>query len=400
MKKIGFISPWYGENITGGAEAALRGLVHHMTDQNVELEILTTCVKDFTSDWNQNFHKKGLTEEYGIPVRRFPVRKRNTALFNEINYKFVYHQRVTEQEEEIFLREMVNSPELYAYIKEHQDEYSAFVYTPYMFGTTYYGALACPEKTVLIPCLHDEGYAYMKHFAEAFSKVRGMLYLSEPERELANRLYDLSRVKQMTIGTGVDVSYSGNGEAFRKKYQIKEPFIVYAGRKDEGKNILTLLRYFEEYKKRRGGDLKLVLLGGGNLEVPKESRKEILDLGFVSKEDKFDACAACEFLCQPSKNESFSIVIMESWIAGRPVLVHNDCAVTKNFAIQARGGLYFKDYYEFEGCVDYFSEHKDVAAEMGQNGRAYVLDHFEWGVIVQKTLAFLEECMQEKEQAS
>jgi glycosyltransferase involved in cell wall biosynthesis len=369
-----------------------------MADRDVELEVLTTCVKDFNSDWSQNFHKKGLTVENGIAVRRFPVRKRDTDLFNEINYKFIYGQTVTEADEENFLREMVNSPELYDYIREMQDEYAAYVYIPYMFGTTYYGILACPEKAVVIPCLHEEGYAYMKHFREVFSKVRGMLYLSEPERELANRLYDLSKVKQMTIGTGVDVNYQGNAEAFRKKYHIDTPFIVYAGRKDEGKNIYTLIRYFTEYKKRKGGNLKLLLLGGGKLDLPKESKDDILDLGFVSKEDKFDACAASEFLCQPSLHESFSIVIMESWIAGRPVLVHNGCAVTRNFAVQAAGGLYFQDYYEFEGCVDYLLENKVMAEKMGQNGRKYVNDHFEWGVIVQKTLDFLEECTQDREQ--
>ena len=106
-----------------------------------------------------------------------------------------------------------------------------------------------------------------------------------------------------------------------------------------------------------------------------------------------DACAACELLCQPSKNESFSLVIIESWVAGRPVIVNGDCAVTKNFAVSSSGGLYFDNYYEFEGCVDYIMENKDIAAVMGENGRKYVLDHFDWRVIVDKTTRFLETCV-------
>ena len=59
MKKIGFITPWYGESIGGGAEAELRGLVHHLVEAGMELEVLTTCVKSFTSDWNENYHPEG-----------------------------------------------------------------------------------------------------------------------------------------------------------------------------------------------------------------------------------------------------------------------------------------------------------------------------------------------------
>ena len=89
MKKIGFVIPWYGETIGGGAEAELRGVVHHLQDAGVELEVLTTCVEKFASDWSVNFHKPGLTEEAGIPVRRFPVRRRDEAAFGFINNKLM-----------------------------------------------------------------------------------------------------------------------------------------------------------------------------------------------------------------------------------------------------------------------------------------------------------------------
>lgn len=394
MKKLAFVIPWYGEKIPGGAESALRGLVHHLHDAGVELEVLSTCVKEFSADWSKDYHKPGLTVEDGISIRRFKVRRRDGDDFDSINYKLINKQTISSLEEDIFLREMVNSPDLYEYIRDHQDEYELFVFTPYLFGTTYNGILACPEKSVMIPCFHDEGYAYMERFREAFGRVRGMIYLSEPEMSLANRLYSLDGTKQEVIGTGIDTGYEGDAEAFRKKYKIRDPFILYAGRKDEGKNIYTLLRYFSEYKKRRSRQgLKLVLIGGGEVGIPREDKADIIDLGFVSRKDKMDACAACELLCQPSKNESFSLVIMESWMAGRPVIVNGDCDVTKNFAVSSGGGLYFDNYYEFEGCVDYIIEHKDIATVMGENGRKYVLDHFDWSVIVDKTMLFLETCV-------
>ena len=85
MKKIGFVTPWYGDQIPGGAEMELRGLTKHLYAAGVDLEILTTCVEKFVSDWSVDFHKPGLTQEGGVPVRRFKVRKRDTQTFDQIN---------------------------------------------------------------------------------------------------------------------------------------------------------------------------------------------------------------------------------------------------------------------------------------------------------------------------
>ena len=119
MKRIGFVTPWYGERIGGGAEAELRGLVHHLKDAGTELEVLTTCVESFQSDWNTDFHEPGLYEEAGIPVRRFRVRKRNTERFDALNLRLMKGEHLTVKAEEEFFREMVNSPDLYGYIRDH-----------------------------------------------------------------------------------------------------------------------------------------------------------------------------------------------------------------------------------------------------------------------------------------
>ena len=144
-----------------------------------------------------------------------------------------------------------------------------------------------------------------------------------------------------------------------------------------------LLKYFSQYHKRHSSDLALILIGGGKIDIPLDILDKVYDLGFIDKQDKYDAYAAAELLCQPSHNESFSLVIMESWLCGRPVLVNNQCAVTKNFVIESNGGLYFNDYFEFEGTVDYILSHKDIAIEMGNNGKKYVKDRC-------KTLFYLE----------
>ena len=402
MKKIGFVIPWYADGIPGGAEMELREVAGHLHSAGVPLEILTTCVKEFGSDWSRNYYKEGLDKTVnGITIRRFKARKRDTAAFDAVNAKLMSRTPVTPEEEDVFLSEMVNSPDLYEYMSAHTEEYSLFVFIPYMFGTTYNGAKLLPHKSVLIPCFHDEAYAYMSRFKELFPQTAGMVFNARPESELAERLYGFSKSGTRTIvmGIGMDTDIVPDPAAFREKFGIKEQFILYAGRKDEGKNVHTLVKYFAEYLRRHEDtDLRLVLIGGGEIALPQELVRSgrIVDLGFVDRQDKYNAQGAAEFLCQPSKNESFSLVIMESWLCGRPVLVHEDCAVTRNFASESNGGLYFGNYFEFEGCTDYIISNKNTAWKMGSNGRDYVRKNFDWDVIVDKYKRFFEEISGEK----
>ena len=132
----------------------------------------------------------------------------------------------------------------------------------------------------------------------------------------------------------------------------------------------------------------MVLIGGGKVEIP--DQENILDLGFVDLQDKYDAYGATEVFCNPSEMESFSIVIMESWLAGRPVMVNGKCAVTRSFVEEAQGGLWFGSYEEFEEGLKKLTEDKKLAERMGSNGRKYVLEHFDWGVITRRYIEYFK----------
>ena len=390
MKKLAFVSPWYGDDIPGGAEMEQRSLAKDLQAAGVEVEVLTTCVQKFDGDWGGDYYLPGTRVEGGITVRRFWTSPRNAKMFGAVNGKLMAGRAITPEEETIFINEMVNSDALVEYIALHKPDYSFFVFIPYMFGTTYFGAAAAGDQAILIPCFHDEAYLYLEIFKRAFSQVRGVLYNAQPEMTLTDRVYDMKNVEELVIGIGMDTDITGDGAHFRKKYGLDAPFLLYAGRKDAGKNVDTLLNYFAEYKRRHPGDLQLVLIGGGKLAIPAEIADDVHDLGFVDKQDKYDACAAAALLCQPSKHESFSLVIMESWLCGRPVLVHKDCEVTRHFAVESGGGLYFESYGTFDGAVSRLLADPALAAAMGAQGRAYVLGSFTRQCVTQKCIDFFE----------
>ena len=83
--KIAFVVPWYGEKIPGGAEMETRGIISHLNSSGDEVEVLTTCVKEFSSNWNTDYYRPGKYIVNGVTVRRFRVRKRNTDDFDLIN---------------------------------------------------------------------------------------------------------------------------------------------------------------------------------------------------------------------------------------------------------------------------------------------------------------------------
>lgn len=388
--KVAFVIPWYGD-IPGGAENECKRTAENLHKNSIKVEILTTCVKEFLSDWNNNFYKEGVYEVNGITVRRFRVRSRDTQLFDRINFKLMHNQKVSPQEEIEYITEMINSDKLYEYISENKLKYDYFLFIPYMFGTTYFGSKICPEKSILIPCLHDESYAYMGIYKEMFEGVNGIIFLSGPEMKLAEKLYDLNEINKVVMGGGIDTDIEFNEKSFKEKYNIEDDFILYAGRRDMGKNVPLLIDYFCKYKDKNDNRLKLVLIGSGEISIPGTHKKDIIDLKFIPKQDKYDAYAASTVLCQPSVNESFSIVMMESWLCGTPVLVHADCEVTKDHCIKINGGLYFRDFDEFEECLNFLIQNPHAAKKMGTNGKQYVLNNYNWDNIVKRYLKIFDE---------
>lgn len=394
MKPIALIIPWYGDDIRGGAETECNTLAHILQASGCEVEVFTTCVKDASCDRGKNTLTEGVCRESGILVHRFPVKKQNKERFQQANHRIYHNRSFTPEDEESYFAEDINSPAMYEYIKANKEKYRCFIFIPYMYGITYHGSESCMEKAIMIPCLHDESYAYMEILKSKMPRFKGLIFHARPESELAQKLYPLQPSTHAVLGEGVDTSWHDRckPERFREKFGIHDKFIVFAGRKDKGKKVDELIEFFSRYKRNEPAvpGLKLVLMGADQLPVPGDMQTEIIDLGFVSTEDKHDAFAAAEFLCNPSWFESFSLILMESWIAKRPALVSEHCAVTASFCQEANAGLYYRNYTEFAACIDYLLTEEETARKMGENGWNYVASNFSYSRIAERYLAFIE----------
>jgi glycosyltransferase involved in cell wall biosynthesis len=109
-------------------------------------------------------------------------------------------------------------------------------------------------------------------------------------------------------------------------------------------------------------------------------------LGYVTDQDKFDVMAAAEALVMPSPFESLSMVALEAWALGRPVLANGRCDVLVGQCQRSNAGLYYQNGLEFEALLETLLDERGLAAEMGQNGRRFYQRHYAWDVVEGKYL--------------
>lgn len=375
--RIAFVSPRFSEGPTlGGAETLLRKLAERLVARGWQVDFLTTCARNHFT-W-ENEIEPGEKVISGITVRYFPVDcGRDLETFIAVQNRISRSVEVTRDEELAWHRNNVNSQSLYDYLRENGTRYDKIVMGPYLFALVYFASQIHPEKTLLVPCLHDECFAYLKTIREMFLGVSGWLFNAEPERDLASRLYGLDPSRAAVVGMGID-GFPSNAEGFRQKHGLKAPYILYSGRREPMKGTPLLLDYLEMFRERTGKDIKLVLTGSGPYDPPARLAPHILDLGFVTEQEKHDAMAGAVAFCHPSVNESFSIVILESWLAGTPVLVHAAGDVMPYHCRKSNGGLWFRNYPEFEEELSLLLEKPGLREAMGASGKRYVETEYAW----------------------
>ncbi len=399
---ITIVSPWYGPDTRGGAETQARSLARALHALSVPVCVWASTGRDSFQPDADTYYPPGSGEVNGLPVWRFrptpPDERGIPRFFRQYPHLLPPLDQFAPHELNL-LGSLLSSDELYAAILAEPPQ-TRFVFIPYPFPTTFWGALLAPERSFVLACLHDEPYARYSTYRYLFGQVRGLLANSHAEAALARRLYSLDDTRLYVPGEGIDLEPRGDGAAFRARYGFANgasaehmPLLLYVGRRDESKNISLLLAYVREYWARRGGPLRLLLVGQGPVSVPDslDARQypdaPLLDLGFLSAEDKHNAYAAADVFVQPSTIESFSIVLMEAWLQRTPALVNGACAVTSDHCQRGGGGLTFADFGTFAAALDLLLARPDLRATLGERGRDYVLATCDWAAVARRTAA-------------
>jgi glycosyltransferase involved in cell wall biosynthesis len=391
-----FVTPWFGPNLPGGAERAVRELVLNLCRREIHPIVLTTCARDFYH-WDSS-HPPGIDFTMGIPVHRFQLDERNPAEFDRVNRWVLDGKPVSAWEESIFLDNVLNSRSLCRMLWKLRRSH-VFVFTPYMFGTTFWGTKVVADRSFLFPCLHDEPYLSLTRYRSMLRSVKGLLFYSQGESDLARRILGRDDCRRI-VGLGVDPSPEPTAESkieFRARHGLGEsPFLYLPGRKQPEKNTGLAVEYFLRFKERSHSGLKLILSGPGVLDtpIPPLYRGEILDLGFLSPEEMNLAIHESLAVCVPSARESFSFTMAESWAARVPVLVNSECAATSIPIEDSGGGFVFSDVESFVTQLSRLCLlDASGRGELGNRGFDYAQERFSWDRVVESFLRHTEEVM-------
>jgi glycosyltransferase involved in cell wall biosynthesis len=350
-----------------------------------DVEVLTSRACEYIERF-ENDYPEGLAVVEGIPVRRFNIDRLRSeaAVFSALDQK-VLQRRSSVAEDREWLREIgPDCGELHDYIRIHAPEFDVIVFYTYLYATTTLTLPMVREKAVLVPTAHDEPPIHTRPF-DTFFQLPRLLLCSTPEEESFLRLRTAGAMApSMVAGIGVDIPADVDAQLFRQRYSVPGKYFLYVGRIQKEKGADTLFDYYLSLPPGVRETYPLVLLGKAAMEIP--GSPDIRHVGFVSEEEKYSAMAGATLLVAPSQFESLSMVLLEAWAVGTPVIVNGQCDVLVRQVVRANGGLWYDNREEFWAAIGLLTHpaQKLVAGSLGQNGKRFVQTFYGWDTMADR----------------
>ena len=382
-KKIGIIVQRYGTDINGGAEYHAR-LIAEKIAHYFHIEVFTSTALDYIT-WEHHY-PEGTEVVNNIPVHRFKVsRPRDPKVFGEIQ-NHVFNDEHTVEDELLWLEEEGPlMPGLLDSLEERNDEFDYFIFFSYRYYHSYWGLKRFGNKAILVPTAEHDEVVYLRLFKELFHLPGAIIYNSHEEKEIIHKVSGNESVLGDIVGVGSEIPTSFSPQSFREKFRIQGDYFIYIGRLDENKGVPQLLDfYFKLLQETENIDLTLVLMGKSVIDIPRHPK--IKYLGFMKDEDKFDALKGAEFLIIPSQFESLSMVALEAWAVGKPVVANGRTEVLRGQCRRSNAGLWYTCYNEFKEIILLLSSDRELKEVMGRNGEHFFQTHYAWPVIENKYL--------------
>ena len=401
MRKIAFVVQRYGVEVNGGAEYYCRVLAERLTS-TYEVDVLTSCALEYVT-W-ANWYPAATTRINGVNVHRFPTRYERQAK-DHLQYETERKIKKWSRPEEwhgmgwlrMWGRALVGktvrrytrlwaqhqgpyTPDLVTFLQDNHRQYDALIFITYLYYPTMVGMNIAPQKSIFIPTAHDEIPIYLPGFRSVFHKPRAILFLTSAEKRFVNQLFKNEAIYNDVIGVGIETIDVNPADLPTTALRVEAPYLIYIGRIDKAKGCAELFDYFIQYKENYPSDVKLVLVGQVFMPVP--DHPDLILAGFVDEEVKTVLLQEAKALVIPSLHESLSMVTLESFAYGVPVLANENCEVLKDHIDLSRGGLLFTDYPSFADAVQQLLSQD--SSEMSENAQMYIEQNYTWDKVLIK----------------
>lgn len=384
MRRLAFVVQRYGREVLGGAEGLCREIAERLAGR-FEVTVLTTCARDYLT-W-KDAYTPGVETLAGVAVRRFPVsRPRRVRSFGRFSQRIFGRPHSFRDEAEWMERQGPDSPALLEAIARGRDAHDLFVFFTYLYAQTYFGLPLVAEKAVLAPMAHDEPPLALGLFRALFHLPRGFVFNTEEERAFVHRTFRNGHLPWVVGGAGVELP--PRPEAGAAAPGPGGEYLLYLGRVDVEKGCGELMDFVRRRRAAGRPTPRLVLAGEEKMRIPRDPAIEAA--GFVSEERKRELLAGAAALVVPSRYESLSIVALEAWAAGTPVLARAESEVLAGHLARSGGGWLYRDEAGFGAALDEALREPRERRRRGLSGREYVAAHYTWERTTATYAAFLE----------
>jgi glycosyltransferase involved in cell wall biosynthesis len=378
--RLAFVIQRYGLEVNGGAELHCRWLAERLARRH-HVEVFATRALDYL-EW-RNHYAPGTATVNGIPVHRFAVKRTRDARAFATLSNLCFHEAHTREEEEAWVRENGPfAPALVRAVVRARERFDRILFYCFRYYHTYHGLPAVRERALLVPTAEEDPAVRLGIMKPFFSMPRGIVYLTPEEQALVEDASGNQAVPSAVIGSGIDLPEVDPALDFRAKHALSRPFVLYVGRIDKNKGCVTLFAYFRKFREETGADVDLVLAGRAVVPIPDDPH--VRHVGFVSEEEKVAALRQCALVIMPSPFESLSVVTLEAWKLGQPVLANARCRVLVGQCLRSNGGLFYHGYAEFAEGLRLLLADAGLRARLGRQGQAYVEHEYAWETIERK----------------
>jgi glycosyltransferase involved in cell wall biosynthesis len=240
---------------------------------------------------------------------------------------------------------------------------------------------------VLLPHFHsDDDFYHLRHYYHAFRRSAAVLAFSPSQKAFFE---SLGARAEVVGGGGVDPAEFRSGDdsagAFRQRLGLENtPLVLFVGRKAPSKRYDLLVQAVDFLNAHVA--CKLIMIGPDEDGQPIASAN-VVYLGRQERDVVVEAYRAADVFAMMSESESFGMVFLEAWMAGKPVIGNHACAAVADLIADGEDGFLCGDALECAEKIAQLILDPDLARRLGERGYDKAMREYTWDAIGDKVAA-------------
>lgn len=376
-----FVIARYGAEILGGAERHARAIAIRLAARGHDVRVLTTCATSYRT-W-KNEYPPGVTSEGGVDIERFAVeggRRVTESVLKQLSHLLPSSMALS--------RAWVSAqgPEVPGLLQRLEQEHAhrdLFVFQQLLSCTTMFGLPSVADRSVLVPLVHRERGVTGQFARQTLTRPTALFANTEEEAQTIRELAGAAAAPLRVVALGLDTPLPAGSSPLPA-----QPYLLFMGRTGKMK---PLLRTWKALTTNRAlsslsvngrpvpwSDVRLVITGEQSAAAA--DLPNVVQLGFVDEQTRWDVLRGAEALVNPSLYESLSLILLEAWTVERPVIVNTRCDVTTGLTARAGAGVavdFASPAAAARAIADGLASEERRAA-FGRSGQRFATANFVW----------------------